>query len=216
MNVYVHRRACLCVCFCLVMPQVLCTFKVGKQHGGGNCSAKCVKCSRYACTECQEAQRCSSCHSSYCTECWEQGSPDMCGNAPPPPKTWNFSFFVFTHMLRRTYFTLTRGTRTHARIARTHTLSLSLSAGICHESVCSDCREQALTAAENAATMTKSGKRCHAQECVLCPVFVRGNTCISCAKMPHCAACDSHCTAQPRACDSCGEKSCNDCILVSV
>ena len=41
--------------------KVVCTFRVGKQHGSGTCSVKCAQCSRYACSECHEAQRCSAC-----------------------------------------------------------------------------------------------------------------------------------------------------------
>jgi hypothetical protein len=59
--------------------KVLCTFRVGKQHGHSSCSVKCTQCSKYACAECQEAHRCSQCQNSYCADCWEQGSPDMCG-----------------------------------------------------------------------------------------------------------------------------------------
>ena len=137
--------------------KVVCTFRVGKQHGSGTCSVKCAQCSRYACSECQEAQRCSVCLSSFCGSCWESGtesSPDKCV--------------------------------------------------ICHEAVCSDCRKQArLSASATPGRQT---------ECALCPVFIRGLTCASCAKLPHCAACHSHCSAPPRACDSCGELCCDDCI----
>jgi len=59
--------------------KVLCTFRVGKQHGHSSCSVKCTQCSKYACTECHEAHRCSQCQNSYCVDCWEHGSPDMCG-----------------------------------------------------------------------------------------------------------------------------------------
>jgi hypothetical protein len=59
--------------------KVLCTFRVGKQHGHSSCSVKCTQCSKYACAECHEAHRCSQCQNSYCADCWEQGSPDMCG-----------------------------------------------------------------------------------------------------------------------------------------
>ena len=75
--------------------KVLCTFRVGKQHGGDSCSVKCTACSRYACIECHEAQRCSACLSSFCADCWDRGTPDMCG--------------------------------------------------ICHETICSDCRQQVPT-----------------------------------------------------------------------
>ena len=76
--------------------------------------------------------------------------------------------------------------------------------GICHKDVCSDCCKH-----EVLAVATKPG---HSTECALCPVFVRGHTCASCAKLPHCAACNCHCSASPRACDSCGELCCSDCI----
>ena len=76
--------------------------------------------------------------------------------------------------------------------------------GICHKDVCSDCRKHELL-----AVAAKPG---HSTDCALCPVFVRGHTCASCAKLPHCAACNCHCSAPPRACDSCGELCCPDCI----
>ena len=145
--------------------RVMCTFKVGKQHGAAHCSVKCTTCGKYACKECHEAQRCSLCMTDYCSECWELPTaagiaPDMCG--------------------------------------------------ICHESVCANCREQQLHPVIPAkAEPTKQARQA---ECLLCPVFVRGHTCQRCIQLPHCAACDRHCTTPPRPCDACGAKCCSACI----